>query len=143
MSLISSGRLSRLTIAALLPFFCLPADLVLNSTVTKICSDGEDESVYSISVKDLSMGSEKTILTEGVFIFIGLLPNNQIVPPEIVLDNFGYAITDDKCATSIPGIYVAGDLKTKFAKQIVIAAAEGCTAALAAADYVDAKKNKP
>lgn len=117
-------------------------ELVLNSEITRICSDSEDEAVYSILVKDLVTGAERTIDTEGVFIFIGLLPNNQIVPPGIVLDASGYAVTDEKCATSIPGIYIAGDLKTKFAKQIVIAAAEGCIAALAAADYVDSKINE-
>lgn len=117
-------------------------ELVLNSEITRICSDSEDEAVSSILVKDLVTGGQRKIETEGVFIFIGLLPNNQIVPPGIVLDTSGYAVTDEKCATNIPGIYVAGDLKTKFAKQIVIAAAEGCIAALAAADYVDSKKNE-
>src|SRR5208283_2748741 len=114
-------------------------ELVLNSAITEICAN--EDGVHSIDVKDLLTGNDRTIATEGVFIFVGLLPNNQIVPPGIKLDGTGYAITDEKCATDIPGIYVAGDLRTKFAKQIVIAAAEGCTAALAAADYVDAKKN--
>ena len=114
-------------------------ELVLNSAITEICAN--EDGVHSIAVKDLLTGKDRTIATEGVFIFVGLLPNNQIVPPGIKLDSTGYAITDEKCATDIPGIYVAGDLRTKFAKQIVIAAAEGCTAALAAADYVDEKKN--
>lgn len=76
-----------------------------------------------------------------MFIFIGILPNNQIVPPGIELDSSGYAMTDDKCATTIPGIYIAGDLRPKYTKQIVVAAAEGCTAALAAADFIDQKKD--
>jgi len=114
-------------------------ELVLNSEITEICAN--EDGVHSIDVRDLLTGNRRTIATGGVFIFVGLLPNNEIVPPGIKLDSAGYAITDEKCATDIPGIYVAGDLRTKFAKQIVIAAAEGCTAALAAADYVDAKKN--
>ena len=116
-------------------------ELVLNSVITEICAD--EDGVHSIAVKNLVSGNEKSIDTEGVFIFIGLLPNNQVLPPGIALDSSGYAITDEKCASGIPGIYVAGDLKTKFAKQIVIAAAEGCAAALAAADYIDRKKNEP
>jgi thioredoxin reductase (NADPH) len=115
-------------------------ELVLNSAVTEICAN--EDGVHSISVQELQNGKERTIDTEGVFIFVGLLPNNQVVPPGIKLDNSGYAVTDDKCATAIPGIFVAGDLKTKYAKQIVVAAAEGCTAALAAADYIDEKKNE-
>jgi thioredoxin reductase (NADPH) len=70
------------------------------------------------------------------------LPNNQLAPSGIKLDGSGYVITDEKCASSIPGIYVAGDLKTKFARQIVVASAEGCTAALAAAEYIDSKKTR-
>jgi thioredoxin reductase (NADPH) len=49
-------------------------------------------------------------------------------------------LTDDKCETNIPGIFAAGDLRQNYAKQIVIAASEGCIAALAAARYVEAKK---
>lgn len=114
-------------------------ELVLNSTVTNICAD--DDAVQYIETENLVTGERKSIETEGVFIFIGLHPNNQIVPPGITMDSSGYVITDEKCATNIPGIFIAGDLKQKYAKQIVIAAAEGCVAALAAASYVEAKKN--
>ena len=115
-------------------------ELILNSAVTEICAN--EDGVHSIAVQELPSGKERTIDTEGVFIFVGLLPNNQVVPPGIQLDSSGYAVTNGECATNIPGIYVAGDLKTKYAKQIVVAAAEGCTAALAAADYIDEKKNE-
>ncbi|SPF50376.1 Thioredoxin reductase [Syntrophobacter sp. SbD1] len=114
-------------------------ELVLNSAVTQIYAN--EDGVHSIVVNELLTGEQRTIETEGVFIFVGLMPNNRIVPAGIILDSAGYAVTDEKCATRIPGIYIAGDLKTKFAKQIVVAAAEGCTAALAAADYIDQKKN--
>lgn len=115
-------------------------ELVLNSVVAEIRAN--EQGVDSICVENLIDGGKRTIETEGVFIFIGLLPNNGIVPPGIELDDAGYAIADVKCATAIPGIFIAGDLKTKFAKQIVIAAAEGCIAALAAAGYIDEKKNE-
>ncbi len=114
-------------------------ELVLNSVPTGICAD--DEAVYCIHVKNLETGEEREIKTEGVFIFIGINPNNALVPPGVALDRSGYAITNEKCETNIPGIYVAGDLKQKFAKQIVIAAAEGSIAALAAAGYIDEKKD--
>jgi thioredoxin reductase (NADPH) len=52
----------------------------------------------------------------------------------------GYVITDGKCETSTPGIYVIGDLRDKYAKQVILAAADGCTAALAAAHYVETRK---
>ncbi len=115
-------------------------EVLLNSVVTRIC-DGED-GVYSISVKNISTGEEKDLETEGVFIFVGITPNNGIIPPGIAMDRSGYAITNEKCETNIPGIYIAGDLKQKYAKQIVVAAAEGCVAALAAASYIDEKKGE-
>jgi thioredoxin reductase (NADPH) len=52
----------------------------------------------------------------------------------------GYVITDEKCETNCPGVYVIGDLREKYARQIVLAAADGCTAALAAAHYVETRK---
>ncbi|MGA2223811.1 MAG: thioredoxin-disulfide reductase [Syntrophobacteraceae bacterium] len=115
-------------------------ELILNSVVAEIYAN--EDGVHSIAVKNLLTGEKNPVDTEGVFIFAGILPNNQLVPPGIKLDSSGYVTTDEKCASSIPGIYVAGDLKTKFAKQIVVAAAEGCTAALAAAEYIDRRKNE-
>jgi thioredoxin reductase (NADPH) len=53
----------------------------------------------------------------------------------------GYVVTDHRCETNSPGIFVIGDLREKYARQIVVSAADGCTAALAAAKYVEAKKS--
>lgn len=77
-----------------------------------------------------------------MFIFVGFSPNNQIVPVGVEVNSSGYIITDEKCETSIPGIFAIGDLRQKYANQIVIAAADGCTAALAAAHYVEMKKSR-
>ncbi|MGV8073799.1 MAG: NAD(P)/FAD-dependent oxidoreductase [Syntrophobacteraceae bacterium] len=66
------------------------------------------------------------IETEDVFIFIGLAPNNQLVPAGIKTNRTGYVITDEKCETDIPGIFAVGDLRQKYANQIVLAAADGC-----------------
>ena len=52
----------------------------------------------------------------------------------------GFVITDEQCATSIPGIYAIGDLREKYARQIVLSAADGCLAALSAAHYVEMRK---
>jgi thioredoxin reductase (NADPH) len=78
--------------------------------------------------------------TDGVFIFVGFDPNNRLVPQGTRMNIDGYVETDDKCTTNTPGIYVIGDLRAKYARQIVVAAADGCTAALAAAHYVESRK---
>ncbi|MDP2646055.1 MAG: thioredoxin-disulfide reductase [Desulfobacterales bacterium] len=98
------------------------------------------DGVSSVGLKDTRTGREKELAADGVFIFIGFEPNNQLVPAGIRMNADGYVVTDEKCETNIPGIYVIGDLREKFAKQIVIAAADGCTAALAAAHYVETRK---
>jgi thioredoxin reductase (NADPH) len=69
-----------------------------------------------------------------------LMAENEVYDLGIRMDHDGYVETDEKCETNLPGIFVIGDLRRKYAKQIVLAAADGCTAALAAAHMVEMKK---
>jgi len=62
------------------------------------------------------------------------------VPPGTKLNAEGYVVTDEKCETNIPGIFAIGDLREKYARQIVLAVADGCTAALASAHFVETRK---
>lgn len=112
---------------------------VLWNTVVSEIKAGED-GVSAAELKDTRNGEKRDLPTDGVFIFIGFSPNNTLVPAGIAMDSSGYVETDEKCQTRIPGIYVVGDLRRKYARQIVIAAADGCTAALSAAHYVEEKK---
>jgi thioredoxin reductase (NADPH) len=63
-----------------------------------------------------------------------------LVPAGTKMNADGYVVTDEKCETNSPGIFVIGDLREKYARQIVLSAADGCTAALAAAHYVETRK---
>lgn len=110
-------------------------EIVYNTVATEI--QANDKGVCGLSLKDTKTGAERSIDTDGVFIFVGFRPNNQIVPAGIKLNTSGYVITDEKCETTIPGIFAVGDLRQKYANQIVLAAADGCTAALAAAHYME------
>ncbi len=114
-------------------------EIIYNAVVTKINSD--TSGVKGISLKDTKTGVNRDLDTEGVFIFVGFSPNNQLVPAGIKMNTSGYVITDEKCETTIPGIFAVGDLRQKYANQIVLAAADGCTAALAAAHYVETRKD--
>ncbi len=109
-----------------------------NSVVT--CIDRGLDGVGSVRLRDTLTGAERDLATDGVFVFIGFLPNNRLVPAGIRRNADGYVVTDEKCATTLPGIYVIGDLREKYARQIVLSAADGCTAALAAAHYVESRK---
>ena len=113
-------------------------EILWNSVVTAIKSD--DSGVSSVELKDTQTGDQRELATDGVFIFIGFNPNNQLVPAGTRMNADGYVVTDDKCETNIPGVYVIGDLREKYARQIVLSAADGCTAALAAAHYVETRK---
>lgn len=114
-------------------------EIIFNTVVNEILAD--QSGVTGVSLKDIKTGEQRQLDTEGVFIFVGFSPNNQLVPAGIKKNTSGYVITDEKCETSIPGIFAVGDLRQKYANQIVLAAADGCTAALAAAHYVETCKD--
>jgi thioredoxin reductase (NADPH) len=113
-------------------------EIIWNSVATAIKAD--DEGVRAVDLKDTQTGEQRELATDGVFIFIGFNPNNKLVPAGTNMNADGYVVTDIKCETNSPGIYVIGDLREKYARQIVLSAADGCTAALAAAHYVETRK---
>ena len=114
-------------------------EILWNTIVTEIKAN--DQGVAGVSLEDTQTGEERELATDGVFIFVGFVPNNQLVPAGIKMNADGYVVTNEKCETNMPGIYVIGDLREKYAKQIVVAAADGCTAALVAAYFVEMKKS--
>jgi len=112
--------------------------LVLNSVLTDITAN--DQGVTGVTVSNVQTEDIRQIAADGVFIFVGFRPNNGLVPSGVKMNAAGYVITDEKCETSLPGIFAVGDLRQKYANQIILAAADGCVAALAAAHYVEARK---
>jgi thioredoxin reductase (NADPH) len=109
-----------------------------NTVLAEIQADAQG--VNGVITKNTVDGTTSALAADGVFIFIGFEPNNSLVPAGTRMDATGFVLADDKCETNTPGIFAIGDLKEKYAKQIVTAAADGCTAALAAAHYVENKK---
>jgi thioredoxin reductase (NADPH) len=115
-------------------------EVVWNSVIKEIQADSGG--VNAVMLRDTQNGAERSMPIDGVFIFIGFDPNNQLVPAGVRLSADGFVITDDRCCTAIPGIYAIGDLRERFARQIVLAAADGSMAALAAAHYIETRKAK-
>lgn len=113
-------------------------DVLWNTVVTEICAD--EAGVNKVRLKDTLTGEKRDLPIDGVFIFIGFEPNNELVPAGVKVNAEGFVITDDQCATSTAGIYAVGDLREKYARQIVLSAADGCMAALSAAHYVENRK---
>lgn len=95
--------------------------------------------VKSITVKDRDSGEEKEIHVEGVFVYIGFLPNSSFVRGLVELDEWGYVITDENMRTSVEGIWAVGDVRSKKYRQIVEACGEGVIAAMSISEYLKEK----
>ena len=115
-------------------------EVIWDTIITEIKGDGSI--VNAVSFRNTKTGREGEFPADGVFIFIGYSPNNQLIPQGVRMNERGFVITDEKCETTVPGIFAVGDLRQKFANQIVVAAADGCIAALAAAHYVEEHKTR-
>jgi len=108
-------------------------DFIWNSNATKIQGD---ESVREIHLKD-NEGKESVLKVDGVFILIGVLPNNQMLPLDILqADSEGFIPTDIETRTAVAGVMAAGDIRSKEVRQVINAAGEGATAVLAAENYL-------
>ncbi|CFX93907.1 Thioredoxin reductase [Syntrophomonas zehnderi OL-4] len=106
---------------------------IWNSTVKSI---NGSELVENVTLKNIKTGAESDYPTNGVFIFIGTLPNSDLLQGRVELNKQGYIITDYKMATNIEGVFAAGDVCDKYLRQVVTAAADGAIAAVAAEKYV-------
>lgn len=96
---------------------------------------GENNSVTGVKVtKD---GKTETIETDGVFVFVGLLPNSQFVKDVLTLDEVGFVKTDADMMTSMKGVFAAGDIRSGATMQIASAAGEGATAALKIREFLE------
>ena len=96
--------------------------------------------VNSVSLKNAKAGSTSTLEVEGVFIYIGLTPNSNFLEGLLPMDNAGHIVANAWMETKVPGIYAAGDVRQKAARQVVSAAGDGATAALAARRYLQQLK---
>ena len=108
-------------------------EFVLSATVKEIVGD---TTVEGIILNDKKNGQEFRIDVAGVFIVVGQIPQNEIFADTVKLDPSGFILASEDCMTSHPGIFAAGDCRTKEVRQLTTAAADGAVAALAACRYV-------
>lgn len=108
-------------------------EIILGVTVDSFVGDNE---LGGIVIKN-SAGETRKLELDGLFVAIGLIPQNEAFKNVVKLDGRGYAEVDESCETETKGIFVAGDCRTKKIRQVTTAAADGAIAALAACDYVD------
>jgi len=108
--------------------------LLWNSVIEEIKGDSV---VRSVLVKNLKTGKVTVHFTEGVFLFVGLLPRTQFLKGLVQMDEAGYLLTDEDGETSVKGIFAAGDCRKKLLRQIATAVGDGATAAFAAEKYLE------
>lgn len=100
-----------------------------------------DRKVERLILEDLKTKEVKTFPVDGVFIYIGLIPNTELFKGILNLDQNGFIITDEKMHTSIPGIYAAGDVRGKVLRQIVTAVSDGAIAGMEASKFLEEIKS--
>jgi len=108
-------------------------EFVWNTVVESV--NGQDK-VESLSVRNVQTGETGELKTDGVFVYIGHLPNNALFIDKLAMDEEGYLITDKLMRTSVPGIFAAGEIQDHRFKQAVTSAGQGVAAAMEVEKYL-------
>jgi len=106
-----------------------------NSTVSRLL---HKEKLYGVMLRDVNTGEESELGCDAVFVSIGRKPNTDLLRGQVNLDSQGYVAAGESCRTNIPGVFAAGDVRTKALRQIVTAAADGAVAVHYAEEYLAA-----
>lgn len=104
-----------------------------NSTVVSLRTD---DHVRGVVLQDTKTGEQREIACDGVFVSIGRQPATSFLKDAVALDKNGYIIADESTRTNIPGVFAAGDVRTKALRQVVTAAADGAVAVHYAEEYL-------
>lgn len=109
--------------------------VITGTVVAEYLKNGDE--FCGLKVKNTSSGEVADIKADGVFVAIGLIPENGIFAELAELDNRGYFASGEDCTTKSSGIFVAGDCRSKRIRQVATACADGAVAALSACEYLD------
>jgi len=97
----------------------------------------ENGELRGVTVEKQDGGEKETVACDGLFVAIGLIPENEAFRDLAELNSYGYFDSDEACTTKTPGVFVAGDCRSKNVRQLTTAAGDGATAALAACRFID------
>lgn len=114
-------------------FSCENVEVIWNSTLQRI--QGTDL-VEGICIRQNGEDTERELAVEGVFIAVGMRPNTEAYRGTVACDEGGYLLAGEDCATDVPGIFAAGDIRTKALRQIVTAVADGACAVASVERYL-------
>ena len=108
-------------------------DFICDTVVEEVKGSGI---VQSLILRNKKTGEISELKVDGVFVYIGYVPNSGLFKELVDIDEEGYIIGDEEMRTNVPGIFVAGDVRKKSLKQIVTAAADGAIAGVNAEKYI-------
>lgn len=110
--------------------------LILESVVKSINGEGV---VKSVTIQNVKTGNSEVLTVDGIFIFIGHKPNNDLYKGQIDIDERGFIVVNKKMETNIPGVYAAGEASDSEFKQVITSAGMGAAAAIEASRYLENK----
>lgn len=114
-------------------------EFIWNSTIEEVLGT---ENVEGVKIKNLKTGNTEEICCQGVFFFVGMIPSTSFLKnSNLEMDSRGYIIANELMETSLEGIYAVGDNRAKYLRQVVSAAGDGATAAVAAERYIEELNN--
>ncbi len=128
-----------LTADAKLQESLLSHDNVTVLTGVRVTGYRGGEELTGVEVTNAKTGEKQEIALNGLFVAIGLVPENQDFENVLALDSRGYGLADDNMATKTPGVFLAGDCRQKRVRQVTTAASDGAIAALAAVEFVEGR----
>lgn len=114
-------------------FACENVEVIWNSTLQKIAGT---DLVESISIRTRGEETERELAVDGVFIAVGMRPKTEVYRGTVACDEGGYLIAGEDCATNVPGIFAAGDIRAKTLRQIVTAVSDGACAVASVERYL-------
>jgi thioredoxin reductase (NADPH) len=112
-------------------------EILWDTVVTSVLGDS---GVEGLELQDVKTKALRTLKVGGVFFYVGWLCNTEFLKGIVNLDQQGYVVTDDRMATSAPGIFAAGDVRKKLLRQIATAVGDGAMAAFAAGQYIESRR---
>ena len=108
---------------------------ICDTKIDALVTDGG--ALKGVAISNRTTGETQTVACDGLFVAIGLIPENGPFEALAALNSWGYFDSGEDCQTKTPGVFVAGDCRSKGVRQLTTAVADGATAALAACRYID------
>ncbi len=114
------------------------AEFILDSVAEEVI--GDDKEMKALRIRNVKTGETRDIEANGLFVFIGFIPNTGLIKDPVEKDEVGFIITNQNMETKVPGLFVAGDCRSQLIRQITNACGDATTAVVAAEKYLEAQE---